>query len=200
MKSRLLTIIAVGLVSFTLIPLLQFYGGNQIMMNGFSVSGNTVWLITIIFSMISWFLFVCASKNIPIHRIPLSVISGTFLIIPFHDVLGPTASVIVGLIAGFVAFIFHKYMDDRDKKYLMIAVVTVIVYYLALTMIVILVPNTPHMWDTGDGIDTWSGTVDGIERQVHLEWRIVETIWIIVLVIPGVIIDYKFYKRIKIKY
>ena len=174
--------------------------GNQVMMDSFTVSGSTVWLISIVFSMISWFLFAWASKSIKVEGIPLSIISAAVLIIPFHDVLGPMASVIVGLVAGFVAFMFHKHMTNRDKKSLIITITTVAVSYLTLTIMIILVSNTLHIWDTGDGIGAWSGTADGMERQVHFNWRTVETIWIVILIIPGVIIAYKFYERIKLKY
>ena len=200
MKSKLLIIVAVGLVLFPLIPLLQHHIGNQVMVDNFSVGGSTVWLISIVFSMMSWFLFAWASKRIKVEGIPLSVISGSVLIIPFNDVLGPMAAVIVGLVAGFVAFMFHKHITNRDKKSLIITIATVAVSYLALSVMIILASNTLHMWDTGNGIGEWSGTADGMERQVHFDWRTVETIWIVILVIPGVIIAYKFYERIKLKY
>ena len=200
MKTKLLIIIAAGSVLIPLIPLLQYHMGNQVMTDSFSVSSSTVWLISIVFSMISWSLFTWASKSIKVEGIPLSIISAAVLIIPFHDVLGPMASVIVGLVSGFVAFMFHKYMTNRDKKSLIITIAIIAISYLALTMMIILVSNTLHIWDTGNGIDAWSGTADGMERQVHFDWRTVETVWIVILIIPGVIIAYKFYERIKLKY
>jgi len=150
--------------------------------------------------MMSWFLFAWASKSIKVEGIPLSIISAVVLIIPFHGVLGPMASVIVGLVAGFVAFMFHKHMTDRDKKSLIVTIATVTASYLALITMIILASNTLQILDTGDGIDAWSGTADGMERQVHFDWGTVETIWIVILAIPGVIIAYKFYERIKLKY
>jgi len=195
-----LIVIAVGLVLFPLIPLLQFHMGSQVMTDGFSVSGSTVWLISIVFSMISWFLFAWASKSIKVEGIPLSLISAAVLIIPFHGVLGPMASVIVGLVAGFVAFMFHKHIANRDKKSLITTIATVTASYLALTMMIILASNTFQIWDTGDSIGAWSGTADGMERQVHFDWGDVETIWIVILAIQGVIIAYKFYERVKLKY
>ena len=197
MKTKVLIVIAVGLVLF---PLLQFHMGSQVMTDGFSVSRSTVWLISIVFSMMSWFLFAWASKSIKVEGIPLSIISAVVLIIPFHGVLGPMASVIVGLVAGFVAFMFHKHMTDRDKKSLIVTIATVTASYLALITMIILASNTLQILDTGDGIDAWSGTADGMERQVHFDWGTVETIWIVILAIPGVIIAYKFYERIKLKY
>ncbi len=197
MKTRHLIIFALGLV---LIPLIQYPMGDQVMADGFSVSGSTVWLISIVFSMMSWFLFAWASKSIKLEGIPLSIISSAVLIILFYGVLGPLASVIMGLVAGFVAFMFHKHMDNRDKQSLMITVATVAVSYLTLTMMISMSSNTLHMWDTGDSIGTWSGTADVMERSIHFDWRTVETIWIVILIIPGVVIAYKFYERIKSKY
>lgn len=197
MKAKLLIIVAVGLVLFPLIPLLQHHMGTRVMIDSFSVSGSIVWLISIVFSMISWSLFAWASKSIKVDGIPLSVISAAVLIVPFHDVLGPMASVIVGVVAGFVAFMFHKHMACRDKKSLMITIGTVVASYLAFTMMIILTSNSLHVWDTGNGIGTWSGTADGMEKQIHFDWITVETIWIVILIIPGAIMAYKFYERIK---
>ena len=69
MNIRILTIIAVGLILFPLITLLQFHIGSQVMIEGYGISGSIVWLISIIFSMISWVLFACASKNIRVDGI-----------------------------------------------------------------------------------------------------------------------------------
>ena len=91
-------------------------------------------------------------------------------------------------------------MDSRDKKFLIITITTIMVSYLISTMIIFLVSSTVHILDTGDGMGTWSGTSDRIERQIHFDWRIMETLGIIILIIPGVIIAYKFYKQIKLKY
>jgi len=209
MKTRFLIIIAVGLVLFPLIPLLQYHMGNQVMIDSFSVSGSTVWLISIVFSMITWFLFAWASKNIKVEGIPLSIISGSVLIIPFHDILGSMAAVIVGLVAGFVAFMFHKHMITSDKKSLIITIATVVVSYLALTIMIVLVSNTLHVWNVGDGIGEWSGTADGKEptRVIgpsfildHVSFETWEKIWITILAIPGIVIAYKFYEKIKLKY
>lgn len=162
MKTRFLIIVATGLVLLPLIALLQHYMGNQVMTGDFSVSSSTVWLTSIVFSMISWFLFAWASKSIKVEGISLSVISASVLIIPFHAVLGPTASVIVGLVAGFVAFMSHKHVINRDRKSLAIIITTVAVYYLALVIMIILVSDTFQIWDTGGGIGAWNGTSDGM--------------------------------------
>ena len=61
----------------------------------------------------------------------------------------------------------------------------------------------------GEGIGEWSGTVDGKEpTQVvgpsfildYVSFETWEKIWIVILAIPGIIIAYKFYERIKLKY
>lgn len=209
MKTNILIITAVLVTLFPLIPLLQFHMGNEVMMDNFSVSGSTVWLTSIVFSMISWFLLAWASKSIKADGIFLSIISGTVLMIPFYDVLGPMAAVIVGVIAGFVAFMFHKHMMTSDNKFLLITITTVVFSYLALTIMIVLVSNTLHVWDIEDGIGEWSGTADGMESaQVvgpyfilnHVSFETWEKIWIAILTIPGIIIAYKFYERIKLKY
>jgi len=166
MKSRLLIIVAVLVVLFPLVSLVQHNVGNQVMVDGMTVSGSTVWLISIVFSTFSWFLFAWASKSIKVEGIPLSVISGVILMIPFYDVLGPMASVIVGLVAGFAAFMLHKHMITRDNRSLIITIVTVAASYLALTMMIILVTFS-SVWD-GNGIGEWSGTAEGMERSVKV--------------------------------
>jgi len=45
---------------------------------------------------------------------------------------------------------------------------TVAVSYLALTVMIILASNTLHIWDTGDGIGTWTGTADGMETRLEI--------------------------------
>ena len=210
MKTQLilLIIVAVLVILFPLIPLLQFHMGNQVMIDGFTVSGSTVLLLSIIFSTFSWFLLAWASKNIKWSGIPLSIISGAALMISFHGILGPMAAVIVGVVAGFVAFMFQKHMTTRDNKSLIIAIGTITVSYLALITMIVLVSNTFHVWDIEDGIGEWTGTAEKMERQIvgpsfivdNIGFETWERIWITILIIPGIIIVYKFYKRIKLKY
>ena len=170
MKTRLilLIIVAVLAVLYPLVSLVQYTIGNHIMVNGVTVSGSIVLLISIGFSIISWFLFAWASKNIKVVGIPLSIISGAALMISFHGILGPMASVIVGLVAGFAAFMFQKYLTTRDKKSLIITIAIVAVSYLLLITMIVIVSNTLQVWNTGDGIGEWTGTADGMERQVHV--------------------------------
>ena len=44
-----------------------------------------------------------------------------------------------------------------------ITIATVALSYLALTMLLVLVSNTTHPWDTGDGIGEWTGTAERME-------------------------------------
>jgi hypothetical protein len=166
MKIRLLIIFAILIVLFPLVPLIQFNLGHQVMVDGFTISGSIVWLISIVFSTFSWFLFAWASKSIKVEWIPLSIISGAFLIIPFHDVLGPMASIIVGLVAGFVAFMFQKYLTTKNNKYLKITIATLAASFVALTILIVLLTFS-SVWD-GNGIGTWSGTAEGMERHVQI--------------------------------
>ena len=165
MKSRVLIIIAIFLVLIPWIKGLEFGMNNQVMVDGITVSAITVMTITIVFSIMSWFLFSWASRNIKFIGIPLSVIASASLVIPFIQVLGPMAGVIVGIVAGFTAFMLQKKMTERTKNHsLIIATITLVAAYFVL-ITVILVSQTNSIWDSGDGIGTWTGTVEGMERQ-----------------------------------
>jgi len=73
-----------------------------------------------------------------------------------------------------------------------------ILAYLALFAIIGIYSNY-ILESTSDGIVEWTGTAEGMERQVHFDWRTLGIIWIVILAIPGAIISYKFYERIKLK-
>ena len=139
MKTILLLIIAILVVLFSLVPLVQYHIGNQVMVYGMTVSGSTVLLTSFVFSIMSWFLLAWASNSIKVVGIPLSIILSVVLIIPFYEILGPMTAVIVGVVAGFVAFMFHKHMITSDNKSLIITIATVAVSYLALTIMIVLV-------------------------------------------------------------
>jgi len=171
MKTRLilLIIVAVLVLLFPLIPLLQFHMGNQVMMSGFTVSGSIVLLLSIIFSIFSWFLFAWASKNIKWSGIPLSIISGAALMISFHGILGPMAAIIVGVVAGFAAFMLQKKMiNPTHNKPLIIAAVTMGAAYFVLIMMFLAVQPTPHVWDTGDGVGARTVTAEGLNLNPDL--------------------------------
>ena len=164
MKTRLLTIIAIFLVLIPWIKGIDVTPHNEVMIDGITTSAITVMIITIIFSIISWFLFSWASKNIKFPGILLSIITGTSLVIPFIQVLGPMAGVIVGIVAGFVAFMLQKKMiDSIQNRPMIIAAITITTVYFILVMMVLAL-QTSTMWDTGNDIGTWTGTIEGMEE------------------------------------
>ncbi|MDH3340993.1 MAG: hypothetical protein OEL84_06885 [Nitrosopumilus sp.] len=158
MKTRFLIIIAAFLM---LLPWFQGFDigmNNEVMMDGITTSAIAVMIITIIFSLVSWFLFSWASKNIKFTGIPLSIITSASLVIPFLQVLGPMAAVIIGVVAGFTAFMLQKKITSpAENKFLLVATVTIVVTYSVL-ITMILVTQTNSIWDTGDGIGAWTGT------------------------------------------
>jgi hypothetical protein len=103
MRTRFLIIIAVFLVMIPWIRGLEFGMNNQVMADGITISSITVMILAIVFSLVSWVLLSWASKNIKPVGIPLSIITGASLLIPFSQVLGPMAGIIVGVVAGFTA-------------------------------------------------------------------------------------------------
>ena len=160
MKSRLLVIIAVFLVLIPWIQGLEFGMHNQIMVNGITISSSIVMTLVLTFSLVSWFLFSWASRNIKFIGIPLSIIAGASLVIPFIQVLGPMAGIIVGIVAGFAAFMLqNKMINPVQNKSLVIATITIVATYFVLVMM-ILTAQSEHVWDTGDGIGEWTGTAD----------------------------------------
>lgn len=165
MKTKLLIIIAAFLVLIPWIRGLEFGMNNQVLADGITISAIIVMTITIAFSLVSWFLFSWASKDIKFIGIPLSIITGASLVIPFFQVMGPMAGVIVGVVAGFVAFMFQKKIINPAKnKSLIIAAITIVATYFILVMM-ILTAQSAYVWDTGDGIGEWTGTVEGMEEK-----------------------------------
>ena len=164
MKTRFLIIIAAFLM---LLPWFQGFDigmNNEVMMDGITTSAIAVMIITIIFSLVSWFLFSWASKNIKFAGIPLSIITSASLVIPFLQVLGPMAAVIIGVVAGFAAFMLQKKMTNpAENKFLLVAIITIVVTY-SILITMILVTQTNSIWDTGDGIGAWTGTAELLEN------------------------------------
>ncbi|MGY5147906.1 MAG: hypothetical protein ACW9W4_07905 [Candidatus Nitrosopumilus sp. bin_7KS] len=202
MKTRLLIIIASFLVLIPWAGGLEFGINNEVMVDGFTISAITVMILTLSFSMTSWFLLSCASKNISIPGILLSIITGASLVIPFLQVLGPMAGVIVGVVAGFAAFMLQKKMTNPlQTKPLKIAFVTIAATYFVL-IVMVLATQTHSIWDTGDGIGEWTGTAEGMERAgfasvLGSDISFAFFLVIPVLVITGLIIQDK--KNIQIK-
>ncbi|AJM91730.1 ammonium transporter [Nitrosopumilus piranensis] len=156
MKIKFLIITSSLVVLFSLISLIQNSVGNQIMVGGITVSSSIVLLLSIIFSMFSWFLFAWASKTFKVFGISLSIISGAALVAPFHDILGPMAAIVIGIVAGSVAHMVQKYLKNSDNKSLIIAMGIATATYLVLFVVIFLIYPTPHIWDTVYG----GGTMD----------------------------------------
>ena len=164
MKTRFLIIIAAFLV---LLPWFQGFGigmNNEVMIDGITTSAIGVMIITIIFSLVSWFLFSWASKNIKFAGIPLSIITSASLVIPFLQVLGPMAAAIIGVVAGFAAFMLQKKMTNpAENKFLLVAIITIVVTYSILITMILMI-QTNSIWDTGDGIGAWTDTAELLEN------------------------------------
>lgn len=160
MKTSLLLVIAAFLVLLPWFQGLNIQRNGEVTVDGITISAVIVMPITLAFSLASWSLFSWASKQILGVGILLSIISGAALVIPFLEVLGPMAGVMVGVVAGFVAFMLQKKVTTSKNRPVVIAGVTLAAAYVVLT-IVVLASNNPHVWDTGVG--AWTGTTEGIE-------------------------------------
>ena len=160
MKTKLLIIIAVFLVLIPWIQVLDYDPYNGISVDGISTSATIAMTLTITFSLVSWFLFSWASKNIKSAGISLSIIIGTSLILPFMGVMGPMAAIIVGIVAGFAAFMLQKKMiNPTYTRALVIATVTIVTTYFVLIIMIV----AAHA--ASSGISEWSGTVEGMEEN-----------------------------------
>ena len=191
MKTRLLISIAVSLVLIPWISGIGFTPNNEVMVDGIPVSATVVMTISIVFSLVFWFLFSWASKNIKPAGIPLSIITGASLIMPFMQNLGPMAAIIVGVVAGFAAFMLQKKMiNPKPNKPLIIAAITMGAAYFVLIMMVLAVQTT-SVWDTGDGVGAWTGTVEGIDldpdlsRSYALDFS--DSVFVVVPIMLGII-------------
>lgn len=137
------------------------------MVDGITISGIVVMTLTIVFSLVSWILLSWASKNIKSEGILLSIITGAALIIPFHEVLGPMAAIIVGVVAGFIAFMLQKKMiDPTQNKSLIIAAITIGTTYFVLTLMILVITSSPHVLDTEHYIGGGSGMANLLNQLV----------------------------------
>ncbi len=163
---KILIIIAIFLVMISWIKGLEFDINNQVMVDGITTSFTVVMILTVMFSLLSWVLFSWASKNILPIGIPLSIITSTSLLIPFSQVLGPMAGIILGIVAGFTAFMLQKkIINSAQNTSLTIAVITIVVTYFVLALIILTIPTSSHEWDTGYGIGVWNDSPEDIEQQ-----------------------------------
>ena len=152
-------IIAVFLVLIPWIQVLDYDPYNGIRVDGIHTSAIIVMTLTITFSLLSWFLFSWASKNIKSAGIPLSIITGTSLILPFMGVMGPMVAIIVGIVAGFTAFMLQKKMINPTYiRALVIATLTIAATFFVLIIMIVVAHAA------SSGIGEWSGTAEGMEK------------------------------------
>ena len=163
MKTRLLIIIAILLVLLPWVRGLELNVNNEVMVDGITTSAIIVMILTMVFSMVSWLLLSWASKSIKFTGFLLSIITGASLVIPFLQVLGPMAGIIVGVVAGFVAFMLQKRMTKPiENRSLVIAVMTLVATYFVL--IIIILASQTTMEEAGNGIGEWTGTAEELEK------------------------------------
>ena len=165
MKIIFLIPIAAFLVLLPWIQELNMGISNDVMVDGITTSAVIVMIITLAFSLITWSLFSWASKNITFSGVLLAIISGASLVIPFLQVLGPMAGILVGIVAGFAAFMLQqKTKDTANNRPILFASAILGLSYMVLIMIVLTSSQASHVWDTGDGIGSWNRTTDNIEE------------------------------------
>ena len=163
-KTGLLMAVAAFLV---LVPWFEGskFSTNEFMVDGVATSAIVVLVVAIAFSLVSWLILSAISKDIKLLGIALGIITGAAMVIPFLQVLGPMAGVIVGAVAGFVAFLLQKKIaNPTENRPLTAAAATLAATYFVVIAVVLTVQSTT-MLDTGDGIGAWSGTADGLESS-----------------------------------
>ena len=163
-KTCLLIAVAVFIVLVPWFEGLSFYA-DKIMADGVMTGAITALIIAIGFSLVSWPALLAASEDVKLSGIVLGVITGAAVTVPFVQILGPMAGVIVGVVAGLAAFLLqnkmmHPAMEDKSLTY---AVTTLTAAYLVLIAVAVLASPTSSMWDTGDGIGAWPDTADELE-------------------------------------
>lgn len=138
------------------------FDSNEVMVDGVMTSAIIVFALTVAFSLASWMALSATFRHITTSGVVLSIITGAAAVIPFMDILGPVAGMVVGAMAGFVAFLFQKTMaNPRKGKPLAAAAATFTAAYLVL-IAVFFAAQSETVWDTSDGIGAWSGTPDGM--------------------------------------
>lgn len=166
-KSRnwLLSAAAASLVLYPWIRGLSFWAGSGVMVDGITVSAAVVMAATLTFSLASWGLLSWASRSVTLPGALLAAISGASLANPFLQVLGPMAAVVLGVVAGFVAFMLQQKMNAPGRRRpLVAALATLGAAYLVLGAAV-LASGAAHPWDGGSGIGAWTGTAEGLAES-----------------------------------
>lgn len=158
-----------GMAAFlVLVPWFVFAGlgaDGMIVVDGLASSAVIVLMISVVLALASWAVLSCATKNISPQGIALGIIVGASLVMPFLQILGPMSGVVVGIVAGFVAFLFQKRISNRQGRPLVAAAVVLASTYFVLTTIAVALPVIASVWYAGDGITTRHGTVEGLETS-----------------------------------
>ena len=79
------------------------------------VSGMVVTVLSVAFSMLSWFLFSWAFKNVSVQGMMLSIITGVSIMAPFRNDFGPMAAVLVGLASGYSSYALQRKIRDSRQ-------------------------------------------------------------------------------------
>ena len=195
MKTRFLVIIAAFLVLSPWLTGLTVGINNEVMVDGITFSATIVMSLTLAFSLVSWFLFSWASRDIKLEGIPLAVISGSALVIPFLQVLGPMAGIILGVVAGFAAFMIQKKITNPANNSSMRIASIIFAATYVLLIAVVLTFQSPGVWETGNGIGSWTGTAQGIEHGLAEPFRNVGLLYfftvIPTLIVTGLVVRMK---------
>lgn len=179
MKTSLMIILVGFFLSMSWIGYLgfgwfEFNTGSEVMVDGITISAVIVTVLSVVFSIVSWFLFSWATNSINSKGIMISVITGVVLITPFKGDLGPMAAVLVGLVAGFAAYMIQKKITNHaTNKPLVIGVVIIAVSYAILFALIVSVQTT-HIWDTENDIGAWTGTPKGIQGHCDEKYMLID--------------------------
>lgn len=188
-ESMILIGIAIFLVTLPWLQGLELSSNSEVMVDGITISALIVIALALIFSLITWGLFSWASKKFSLVGIYLAIISAASLTIPFIQSLGPMAAIPIGITAGFVGFMLQRRTQFKEtNKPILISVLTLFAAYLILGTLIVASQNG-NLWDTGNGIDSWSGTPEGLE-EINLQNTIVQNIQIgyFMAIIPSLMI------------
>ena len=151
MKTRVL-VIAGFLASLAWLGYLLAGLNGQVRVDVITVSALVVTVLSVAFSLLSWFLFSWASKNISFQGTMLSVTTGVIIIIPFMGSLGPMAGILVGIVGGFAAYMIGQKITTSKNKFLVIGLVSIATSYAVLSLLIFSVQTTNPLDTEGKGI------------------------------------------------
>ena len=168
-KVPILAAIAVFLLLVPWTETLEFELG-MIQVDGLTTSAVMVMLLSVSFSIIFWLILSWLFKCITQVGILLSIITAAALVIPFIGVLGPVAGVLVGIVAGFSAFMLQKkVINSTNNCPVVIACIAIVAVYVVLPLLVLAVQAMHPVVDvwsgTAEGVGVWSGTAEGVEES-----------------------------------